>query len=274
MVTGKEGQYTLEGDLVVREAVLDTRGGKTSGSSYLDSLSQVVTKIPFPLKLRLSFQDTLAVKTDFLQLALSGSVLIRREGEGLVLSGRLDVLQGTYDLIACSIPLEGYIVFTELDGFTPRLCLEGRKSLRGYDLSVSITGPLDGYTVTFSSEPPLSQEEILSLLFLGDKDAYVALNRVNLAPFFLKIARFLLKEDFSLSLKPLLDGITFDPENFSRITFEKKLGKNVAFGYTQNLSNGGSAVEMNIDFGREWSLKLERTESGETEWMLQFSTKF
>lgn len=274
MVTGKEGQCTLEGDLVVREAVLDTRGGKTGGSSYLDSLSQVVTKIPFPLKLRLSFQDTLMVKTDFLQLALSGSVLIRREGEGLVLSGRLNVLQGTYDLIACSIPLEGYIVFTELDGFTPRLCLEGRKSLRGYDLSVHIAGPLDAYTVAFSSEPPLSQEEILSLLFLGDKDAYVALNRVNLAPFFLKIARFLLKEDFSLSLKPLFDGIAFDPENFSRITFEKKLGKNVAFGYTQNLSNGGSAVEMNIDFGREWSLKLERTESGETEWMLQFSTKF
>jgi len=274
VVTGKEGQYTLEGDLVVREAVLDTRGGRAGGSLRLDSLSQVVAKMPFPLKLRLSFQDTLTVKTDFLQLVLSGSVLVHREGEGLVLSGRLDVLQGTYDLIACSIPLEGYIVFTELDGFTPRLYLEGRKSLRGYDLSVSITGPLDSYAVGFSSEPPLSREEILSLLFLGDKDAYVALNRVNLAPFFLKIARFLLEKDFSPSLRPLFDGITFDSESFSRITFEKKLGKNVAFGYTQNLSDGGSAIEMNIDFGKEWSLKLERTESGETEWMLQFSTKF
>lgn len=273
VLSGENGRYTLEGDFVVAEASFDTRRGRFRGISDSVFWPKFPAKLPISVKLHINLQDTLIVRTDFLYLVLSGGMSLNFDNGKPSLNGRFDVLQGVYDLVACTVPLEGYISFTDFGGYTPQLHLEGQKSVAGYDIRVRISGPLSGYVVDFSSEPPLSKEEVLSLLFLGDKDAYMAIDRVNLSPLLAKMARFFLKKDFSLQANPLFDAITFDPEDFSRITLEKRLGKNVTMGYTQDL-NGGSAFEVNVDFSKEWSFRFEREESGEMEWMLQFTTKF
>ncbi|MGQ9622835.1 MAG: translocation/assembly module TamB domain-containing protein, partial [Candidatus Caldatribacteriaceae bacterium] len=269
---GEKGNYALLGTILLHNASLDTRHRKGSWD-FSTSLSQVFGDLPLSMKLDLVFSDTLKVRTDFLYLVLSGGISFVKEGQKVLLLGRLRVEEGKYDLIACDVPLEGYIVFTELDGFEPQLYLEGRKRMQGYDIALQVRGPLKQYSLSFSSEPFLTREEILSLLFLGDKDAYVSIEKVKLGPVLQKIARFLLTKDLNLGTIPLFDAITFEEGDFSKITLEKRLGKNVSFGYTQNL-NGGSAVEVEIDFSKEWSFRLRNDDKGRVEWMLEFSTKF
>ena len=269
---GEKDNYTLLGTILLHSASLNTRHWKDSWD-FSTSLSQVFGDLPLSMKLDLVLSDTLKVRTDFLYLVLSGRVSFMEERQKVLLSGRLKVEEGKYDLVACDIPLEGYIVFTELDGLEPQLYLEGRKRIQGYDVALQIKGPLKQYSLSFSSEPFLTQEEILSLLFLGDKDAYASIEKVNLGPILQKVVRFLLTKDLNLGTIPLFDAITFEGGDFSKITLEKRLGKNVSFGYTQNL-NGGSAVEVEIDFSKEWSFRVKNDEKGQVEWMLEFSTKF
>lgn len=271
---GTEKRYVLQGDVTVFQASIDTRGTSKEKLQGLVVPSEFFGKLPVSVKLHVVLQDTLLVRTDFLHLVLSGGMSLHFEEGKLSLHGRFDVLEGTYNLVACTIPLEGYIAFTDFGGYTPELHLEGRKSVHGYDIQVRVSGSLSDYKVDLASEPPLSKEEVLSLLFFGDKDAYVALHRVNLTPLFAKVARFFLGKDWTLRMEPFFDAVTFDPEDFSRITFEKRLGKDVAIGYTQNLTDGESAFRVDVDWSKEWSFRFERRESGETEWMLQFVTKF
>ncbi len=274
VLSGAKGKgYTLQGDLVVSQAFLDTRKATKEEMPNFTLFSELFGGFPISVKLCVTLQDTLLVRTDFLRLVLSGGVSLSFEEGKLSLTGRLDVVEGTYDLVACTIPLGGYITFTDFGGYMPELHLEGRKNIQGYDIQVRISGSLPDYRIDLVSDPPLLKEEVLSLLFLGDKDAYVALDRVNLAPLLAKAAHFLLKKSWTLRLEPFFDAVTFDPLDFSRITFEKRLGKNVAIGYTQNL-NGKSAFEVDIDLSKEWSFRFERRENGELEWMFQFATKF
>lgn len=273
-LSGRENQYTLQGDITVSQASIDTRRVSREKLRSLAMPSEFFGKLPLSVKLRVALEDTLLVRTDFLHLVLSGGMSLSSEEGRLSLQGRFDVLEGTYDLVACTIPLEGYIAFTDFGGYTPELHLEGRKRVQGYDVQVRVRGPLSDYEVDLTSDPPLSKEEVLSLLFFGDKDAYLALHRVNLTPLLAKAARFFLGKDWTLRMEPFFDAVTFDPEDFSRITFEKRLGKDVAIGYTQNLTGGESAFRVDVDLSKEWSFRFERKESGETEWMLQFATKF
>ncbi len=272
VLEGKKDNYALSGTILLCDASLDTRHRKGSWD-FSTSLSQVFGNLPLSIKLDLILSDTLKVRTDFLYLVLSGGVSLTEEKQEILLSGRLRVEEGKYDLIACDVPLEGYIAFTEFGGFEPQLYLEGRRRIQGYDIALQVRGPLKEYSLSFSSEPFLTQEEILSLLFLGDKDAYASLEKVNFGPVLQKIAHFLLTKDLNLEMVPLFDAITFEGGDLSKITLEKRLGKNVSFGYTQNL-NGGSAVEVEIDFNEEWSFRLRNDEKGQMEWMLEFSTKF
>lgn len=266
-------QYILEGNIAVSRALIDARKAQGIGAGSLATLEAFFGEFPILVKLRITLQDMLTVKTDFLHLCLSGGMTVYVVDGKLSLHGKFDVSEGMYDLVACTIPLEGYIVFTEFGGLVPELHLEGRKALEGYDIRVSIQGPLSDYTVDFVAEPPLAREEVLSLLFFGDKDAYLAPHRIRLSPLLSQIARFFLKKDWTLRVEPFFDAVVFDPQDFSRVTFEKRLGKNVAIGYTQDL-DGGSAFEMTVDFTREWSFRFERNEDGDVEWMLQFATKF
>ncbi|NSW75404.1 MAG: hypothetical protein HPY68_01250, partial [Candidatus Atribacteria bacterium] len=87
---------------------------------------------------------------------------------------------------------------------------------------------------------------------------------------------FLLQKSGGLLSKiPFFDEITFDPSHFSRLALEKRLGKNVSLGYTQELSGEkSSSWNVEIDFGREWSFKGQVDSKGATEWWLEFRTRF
>ena len=90
-------------------------------------------------------------------------------------TGQVPVLRGPVYLEPTRISLpggrllveSGTVVFLEEDPFTPQLELAARARMRGYDISVRISGPYDRLEIAASSVPPLPGEELLELLATG-----------------------------------------------------------------------------------------------------------
>lgn len=102
----------------------------------------------------------------------SGEAVIdmRMTGTGLhpQLQGqvRLDSFDATLPFSTLSIRL-GFLYFDPDDPLNPRIELQGESLIRDYTIHVYIYGTANSPQAVFSSEPPLPQEEIISLLATG-----------------------------------------------------------------------------------------------------------
>jgi autotransporter translocation and assembly factor TamB len=84
---------------------------------------------------------------------MDGSVRIEQLLASLPFS-RLEITNGT-------------VFFTQADPFEPQLNLRGTSTIREYDVSVFIYGPASNPQAVFSSDPPLPQSEVVSLIATG-----------------------------------------------------------------------------------------------------------
>src|SRR5262249_56673444 len=75
-------------------------------------------------------------------------------GEATLLSSRLDVSRGS-------------LTFDPKDSTNPKIDLQGTSVIRDYTVRVYVYGTLLSPQAVFTSEPPLPQEEIISLIATG-----------------------------------------------------------------------------------------------------------
>jgi hypothetical protein len=89
-------------------------------------------------------------------------------GQKLTLEGYAEINNFTASLPFSKLEVPyGYVYFTKDDPFVPQLDIQGSSSMRGYDISVYIYGDPSNPLTIFTSQPPLPQEEIVSLIATG-----------------------------------------------------------------------------------------------------------
>lgn len=84
-------------------------------------------------------------------------------------------LEGTVNIeqLTASLPFSrlqianGQVFFTRNQPFLPQLNLRGTSTVRDYNVSVFISGPVTAPEAVFTSDPPLPQAEVVSLLATG-----------------------------------------------------------------------------------------------------------
>jgi len=276
-----DGKINLQGEAKIFDGWGDfTKVGDTRYySSLLPQLEEKLEELSLSLELTLYTANKVRVKTRFLDLEMEGRLKIWGENGKISGEGKLEVVEGNYDLVLRKIPIRGYITFSPFYGLNPRVNLYGEEEVGGYHIFLEAMGPVDNYKLTLKSEPLLKEEEILSLLFLGEKDGYLSLNDLDWQPLLWKLGQSLLGENFFFRSR-FLDGIDIkflDSRNygFHGIRWEQGIGENCFIGYTQDLSGKGNSFwNFEINFDKEWSLKMEGDAEGEIGWMLEFNTKF
>jgi len=90
-------------------------------------------------------------------------------------TGLRPALQGTVRLenVEATLPFSrlqvsyGFLYFDPGDSMNPRIDLQGTSVIRDYTVRVYVYGTLDAPETIFTSEPPLAQEEIISLIATG-----------------------------------------------------------------------------------------------------------
>ena len=100
---------------------------------------------------------------------LAGNLLVtERPGEVTTASGELRIVEGVYQAYGQDLVIDpGRLVFTGGPVQDPGLDIRARRDVRDVRVGLNVRGTLQAPEVTLFSEPPMTQQDMLSYLLLG-----------------------------------------------------------------------------------------------------------
>ncbi len=133
--------------------------------------ARVTEGSPMALNLAVDVPGTLEIDTPLAKLVARGDLRIVGTTARYGVLGRLEALPGgeldfagnRYDLDRASV------TFTSPDRIEPHLDILARTTVQTYDVTVGLNGTLDRLTPTFSSNPPLPEMDVISLVSTGQR---------------------------------------------------------------------------------------------------------
>ena len=169
---GTSAASTLSGDITVTK--LSVTPGFDFGA-YLARSERATVLPPTNPTLNRIRLDVHIVTTPELQMQtavvrLSGEADLRLRGTAAkpVLLGRADILEGEVYFNGSKYELErGEVAFRSPVTTTPELDLQATTHIRDYDITLSLNGEPNKLRVTYRSEPPMPEADIITLLALG-----------------------------------------------------------------------------------------------------------
>src|SRR5262249_37863304 len=121
------------------------------------------------------------------QLRLSGDADLRLRGTAAkpALLGRAEVIEGDVYFNGTKYHLErGEVSFIKPVSIEPVFDLQMSTRVRDYDITVSLNGSLNKLTMSYRSEPPLPEADIVALLALGrTREESAQLQQSSQSPF-------------------------------------------------------------------------------------------
>jgi len=210
-----------------------------------------------------------------------------------VLLGRIVVNQGEINFLGGSYRISrGIVTFANPVRLEPLLDLDLYTRVRGIDVTMNFTGPLDKLNLTYRSDPPLQVNEIIALLAVGrapSSDLAVqsqqnqrdqswqqlgASKLIGTAVEALEGGR--LQRFFGVSrikIDPNLTGLGRTPE--AQITLEQQVSRDITFTYVTNLAQEQQTlVRVEWNLSRQWSVLAVRDENGLFGIEVQFRRQF
>jgi translocation and assembly module TamB len=202
------------------------------------------------------------------------------------LAGRVEIDRGETEFLGNRYTVGGYIEFTNPNAIEPYFDLEARTQIRQpsqeYRIDVRFTGTMSSFTYDLSSDPPLTQVDVLSLILGQNPDLQRAelralespqevqnqlmssvLAQLVTSPITTQVGRVVertLNVD-TFTVTPLLSNeATLQQLPTARITVGKKISNRVFLTYSRSLDNTTS-----IDYDL---LLLEYAQSERVSWVL------
>jgi hypothetical protein len=165
-VTLLRGTYSKDFEVTLTDLLARSRpaGALVSAEPWKEQTS---------LEVRIVSSAALEVRNNLARLTATVDLLARGTVAEPAITGQITVDEGgrikfrdvRYDVES------GTITFANARGFTPILDIRARAEVRGYDLVVSLVGTWPRIQTSFSSDPPLPDEQILGLLLTGTAPA-------------------------------------------------------------------------------------------------------
>ena len=173
---GTVDSATLSGVVNVRSAVytrrFDTGGGLVdlTGSASGQAPASIQTTVPLRYDVQLNIPGTLRVENNTVRLVANADLQLRGTYDRPMLVGRGEVERGEFNFEGKRyIITRGTIDFNNPTRIEPFFDIQTETQVRvpsqTYRIMVRVTGTMARFTPTFSSDPPLTEVQVLSLLF-------------------------------------------------------------------------------------------------------------
>lgn len=210
---------------------------------------------PITLNVGILIPGTLDINTLPLRLQGRGKLRLVGTTQRLGLIGRVDALPGgEFELSNQRYEIDrATVTFTQPDRIDPAFDILARAWVDNVEVTVSAVGTLDRFTPTFSSNPPMSQTDIIGLLSSGKRGdegdpksvSAAASTFINgqLASAVSTRARSLLNVD-QLRLDPA--STTSTGESTTRMTVAQQLTRNWTVSVSSNLSSNREQVVHSV----------------------------
>lgn len=179
-VTGNSVPYTIRGGVsILHGQILDSLDDLRRQSTQLDEFARYIPGHPqagpqqefFMLDLAINIDRPVRMRNAFAELSLLGNLRVRGTLVNPLLDGRIYVTPEQskikfkgYDFVLS----EGVVRFQDDESSVPPLInFVGGSQIGQYKVNVEVSGRTDDIAISTSSDPPLAQDDILSLLTLG-----------------------------------------------------------------------------------------------------------
>ncbi|WP_103334257.1 translocation/assembly module TamB domain-containing protein [Pseudotabrizicola formosa] len=256
--TGLGGQELIDGLQHIGEpaAVRETRRRAGLIADPADAARRTARR-PFDLDIEISAPNQLFIRGRGLDAELGGTLRLTGTTTDIIPSGSFDLIRGRLDILGRRLDLSEASLQLEGD-FDPRLRVVASSVNDNVTSSVVIDGSASDPQVSFTSNPQLPQEEVLSQLLFGRRlESLSALQGLQLANAVATLAGrggegliSRLRQGFGLDD---LDVQT-DAEGAAQLTAGKYLSENV---YSEIVvdQDGKSQINLNLDISETVTLK-------------------
>jgi translocation and assembly module TamB len=241
----------------------------TSGESFADRV-----------KLRVALQSRRNLAASNRQFSVEGTVNLQVVGtlSSPVIIGRADLTSGELFYRSNRYSLErGFLSFDDPNQTRPVLNVQVTTTVEQYNLTITLTGPIDKLATSYMSDPPLSSADIISLLLRGQTTTEAAAAGTSTDAFLAGNATGQISSGIqrlvgisSLQINPLLGA---NPS--ARIALQQRVTKNFLFTFTTDVSQPGSEqLQGEYQFNPRWSLRVTGDELGGVAADGRYHTKF
>ena len=215
------------------------------------------------------------------QLRLSGDADLRLRGTAAkpTLLGRAEVIEGDVYFNGTKYHMERGDVNFIPPGIQPAFDLQMSTQVRDYDITIRLTGPLNKLTLSYRSEPPLPEADIVALLALGrTREESAQLQQNSSSPFNQEASSAILNEALnavvSNRVQRLFGGsrIKIDPQGLNtetnpqrgpQVTIEQQVTRNLTITYSTAVSQSSEQIiEVEYNLPHNFSIVALRDQNG------------
>jgi translocation and assembly module TamB len=264
-------RFTVSPDLDI--AGLATQAGKIQPVVSPDAPSNHVRlDVHIQSSPQLNFQNAYAKLAGDVDLTLRGTLATPS------LLGRISITEGSATIAGTRYELQrGDITFTNPVRIEPEIDLNATARVEDYDITLGLHGSPEKMNVSYRSDPPLPEADVVALLALGrtqneqqlygQQQEQVAANPTTEA-----LLGGALNATVSSRVQKLFGAgsVKVDPNylgvlgnSTTRITVEEQLGKNLTLTYATDVNTTAQQLlQAEIAINRHVSLLVARDESG------------
>ncbi|MBS1805724.1 MAG: translocation/assembly module TamB domain-containing protein [Acidobacteria bacterium] len=233
---------------------------------------------------QLNFQNAYAKLAGDVDLRLRGTLASPS------LLGRISITEGSATIAGTRYELQrGEINFTNPVRIQPNIDLNATARVEDYDITLGLHGSVDQMSVTYRSDPPLPEADVVALLALGrtqDQQRLYTRQQEQLAanPATDALLGGALNATVSSRVQKLFGAgsVKVDPNylgvlgnSTTRITVEEQLGKNLTLTYATDVdTTAQQLLQAEIAINRHVSLLVARDESGVFSMVVKATRRF
>jgi translocation and assembly module TamB len=233
---------------------------------------------------QLNFQNAYAKLAGDVDLRLRGTIATPS------LLGRISITEGSATIAGTRYELQrGEITFTNPVRIEPLIDLNATARVEDYDITLGLHGSVDQMAVTYRSDPPLPEADVVALLALGrtqDQQRLYTQQQEQIAtnPATDALLGGALNATVSSRIQKLFGAgsVKVDPNylgvlgnSTTRITVEEQLGKNLTLTYATDVdTTAQQLLQAEIAINRHVSLLVARDESGVFSMVVKATRRF
>ena len=233
---------------------------------------------------QLNFQNAYAKLAGDVDLHLRGTLASPS------LLGRVSIIEGSATIAGTRYELQrGEITFTNPVRIEPSIDLNATARVQDYDITLGLHGSPDRMSVTYRSDPPLPEADVVALLALGrtqDQERIYTQQQeqVTSNPTTDALLGGALNATVSSRVQKLFGAgaVKVDPNylgvlgnSTTRITVQEQLGRNVTFTYATDVdTTAQQLLQAEISINRHISLLVTRDESDVFSMVIQITRRY
>jgi translocation and assembly module TamB len=264
-------RFTVSPDLDIAALAAQTKSIETIAPPDAPS-NHIRLDVHIASSPQLNFQNAYAKLAGNVDLRLRGTVASPS------LLGRISITEGSAIIAGTRYELQrGDIFFTNPVRLQPSIDLNATARVEDYDITLGLHGTPDKLAVTYRSDPPLPEADVVALLALGRTGNQQRLytqqqEAAGANPTTDALLGGALNATVSSRVQKLFGAgsVKLDPNylgalgnSTSRIIVEEQLGRNLTLTYATNVNTTGQQlIQAEIAINRHVSLQLARDESG------------